>query len=115
MKRIGWLRRLKFALLAVVAVAVVGGVVMALWNALLPALFGWPAIGFWQALGLLLLSKILLGGFRGGRGGPLHWRARMADRWAQMSDEERAQFSAGMRHRCGRRDRSENAVPGAAQ
>ena len=69
MRRMWWLRGLKFALFAVVAVAVVGAVVMALWNALLPALFGLPAIGFWQALGLLLLSKILFGSFRGARGG----------------------------------------------
>jgi H+/Cl- antiporter ClcA len=102
MKKTWWLRGLKFAVLAALALAAVGAVVMALWNALLPALFGWPLIGFWQALGLLLLSKILLGGFRGGRGGGMHWRARMADRWAQMSDEDRARFREGMRHRCGR-------------
>ena len=102
MRRMGWLRGLKFALFAVLAVAVVGAVVMALWNALLPVLFGWPAIGFWQALGLLLLSKILFGSLRGGRGGGRHWRARMAERWEQMSDEERARFRAGMGHRCGR-------------
>jgi hypothetical protein len=102
MRRMGWLRGLKFAVFAVLAVAVVGAVVMALWNALLPVLFGWPAIGFWQALGLLLLSKILFGGLRGGRAGGRHWRGRMAERWAQMSDEERARFRAGMGRGCGR-------------
>ncbi len=39
----------------------------------MPALFGWHLITFWQALGLLVLSKILFGGFRGGRP-PLGWR-----------------------------------------
>ena len=111
MKRIWWLRGLKFALFAVVALAVVGAVAMALWNALLPALFGWPVIGYWQALGLLLLSRILLGGFRGGGAGRMHWRARMADRWAQMSDEERAKFREGMRHRCGRSDTAQETSP----
>ena len=110
MKRIWWLRGLKFALLAALGVALVGAVVMLLWNALLPALFGWPAIGFWQALGLLVLSKILLGGLPGGRGGRTHWRSRMAERWERMSDEERAKFSAGMRQRCGR---AEPAPPAA--
>jgi hypothetical protein len=58
MKRIWWLRGLKFALVAVAALALVGAVVTALWNWLMPGLFGWPVIGFWQALGLLLLTRI---------------------------------------------------------
>jgi|SRR5450432_1419774 len=114
MKRIWWLRGLKFALVAVAALAVVGAVVTALWNVLMPGLFGWPAIGFWQALGLLLLTRILVGGLRGGRGGRMHWRARMADRWAQMSDEERGRFRAGMRHPCGRPDPLQSPSSGAA-
>ena len=114
MRRMGWLRGLKFVLLAVVALALVGAVVMLLWNALMPALFGWPAIGFWQSLALLLLSRILVGGLRGG--GRMHWRARMADRWAQMSDEERARFREGMRHRCSRGDApAETPTAGPAQ
>ena len=105
MRRMWWLRGLKFALFAAVAVALAGAVTMALWNVLLPALFGWPTLGFWQALGLLLLSKMLFGSFRGGRGGGgRHWRARMAERWEGMSEEERARFRAGMKHRCGRAD-----------
>ena len=42
-----------------------GELVMHLWNWLLPALFGWHPIGFWQALGLLVLCRILFGGFGG--------------------------------------------------
>lgn len=93
---------LKFALFAAIAVAVVGAVVMLLWNALLPGLFGVPAITFLQAIGLLVLSRILIGGLRGRWGHHGHWRARMAQRWEQMSDEERAQFRGAMRRRCGR-------------
>jgi hypothetical protein len=94
-----WLLRfLKIVLLVALAAAVVGAAVMLLWNALLPALFGWPAISFWQALGLLLLSRILVGGLRGHWGHGGHWRARMASRWHQMSEEERARFCSGMRH-----------------
>jgi hypothetical protein len=100
MGRIGWLRGLKFVAIAVVAIAVLGAVVMALWNWLAPSLFSAPQIGFWQALGLLLLAKILFGGWRGGGRG--YWRARMMDRWERMSDEEREKFRAGLRHRCGR-------------
>jgi hypothetical protein len=101
MRRNWWKHGLKIALLVVVAVAALGAVVMGLWNALLPDIFGWREIGFWQAVGLLALSKILLGGWRGGHGYHRHWRERMAERWDQMSDEERARFREGMRWRCG--------------
>ena len=93
---------LKFVLLAAVAVAAIGAVVMGLWNWLMPELFGWHVIGFWQAVGLLVLSKILLGGLRGSWGHRTHWRTRMTERWEQMTDEEREQFRQGMRRRCGR-------------
>jgi hypothetical protein len=93
---------LRFAAFAILAGAALGAVVMALWNALLPALFAWPAITFWQAIGLLLLSRLLVGSWRGGHGHHLHWRARFAQRWEGMSDEERARFRAGLQHRCGR-------------
>ena len=102
MRKNWWKHGLKIAAFVVVGVAVVGAVVMSLWNWLLPGLFGWPAIDFWQALGLLLLSKILLGGFRGGPGRHRHWRGRMAERWETMSEDERAKFREGMRQRCGR-------------
>jgi hypothetical protein len=101
MRKHWWLHGLKFAAFALIAVVVAGAVVMGLWNALLPDLFGWHAIGFWQALGLLVLSRILLGGWRGGRGYGMHWRGRMMERWAQMTPEEREKFRAGMRGRCG--------------
>ena len=54
-------------------VALGGWAVMSLWNWLMPGLFGLPVVTFWQALGLLALSRILFGGFRlgGGGGGPL--------------------------------------------
>jgi Ca2+/H+ antiporter, TMEM165/GDT1 family len=35
--------------------------VMWLWNSLMPEIFGLQTIGFWQALGLSLLTKFLFG------------------------------------------------------
>jgi hypothetical protein len=94
---------IKVILIAIIAVAVFGFVVMRLWNWLAPALFGWHAIGFWQAVGLLVLCKILFGGgFRGGPGRGMHWRGRWKEKWAQMSPEEREQFSRGLGGRFGR-------------
>jgi hypothetical protein len=101
MKRKWLLRGLKFALFGVLVVGVFSFVVMNLWNWLMPALFGWHQISFWQALGLLVLSKIFFGGFRGRPGRHMHWRGRMMERWAQMTPEERENFREGMRGRCG--------------
>lgn len=81
--------------------AIGGGLVMKLWNWLLPALFGWRQITFWQALGLLALCRILFGGF-GGRGFSRSGvRRRMAERWEHMTPEERERFRQGMRGRWG--------------
>ena len=89
--------------IATAAVAVFGFVVEGLWNGLMPSIFGWHTITFWQAVGLLLLSKILFGGGFRGRGG-MPWRRRMGERWEKMSPEEREKFSRGMRGCFGRRD-----------
>jgi hypothetical protein len=89
-------------LIVIAAVAIFGVAVEHLWNWLIPAIIGWHAINFWQAVGILLLCKILFGGFRG-RGG-MHWRHRMGARWEKMSPEEREKFARAMRSRCGYRD-----------
>jgi chromate transport protein ChrA len=95
------IRGLKIAAIAIVAVTVFGFILMNLWNWLAPAIFGARTITFWQALGILVLSKILFGGFRGRPGHRGHWRNRMRDRWARMTPEERQRFKHGMRERCG--------------
>lgn len=94
---------LKIVVIALVAMAVFGLLVMSLWNWLMPELLGLHVITFWQAWGMLVLSRILFGSF-GGRGHDRRWRARLIDRWEQMSPEERAKFREGMRHRWGRFD-----------
>jgi hypothetical protein len=96
-----WRRALKFVLFAVVAVVVLSGLVMSLWNWLMPAIFGSRLITFWQALGLLVLARVLFGRFGGGPGRRMHWRRRMMERWNQMTPEEREKFREGMKGRCG--------------
>jgi hypothetical protein len=89
------------------AAAVLGGAVMVLWNLVVPGLFADARpIDYLHGLGLLVLSRILFGGFRGRGGwhggwhGHHHW-----EKWAAMTPEEREQFRksrAGMRgHRHG--------------
>jgi hypothetical protein len=84
-----------------VAVLAFGFVTMHLWNWLMPAAFGLKAITFAQALGLLVLSKILFGGFHRHGGRRPGWGRHMRERWEQMSPEERERFRAGMRGRRG--------------
>jgi Ca2+/H+ antiporter, TMEM165/GDT1 family len=90
----------KVAVIAVMAATAFGFLVMSLWNWLAPAVFGLHTITFWQALGILILSKILFGGFHGRPGGG-HWRHRMGGRWQEMTPEEREKFRQGMISRCG--------------
>ena len=95
-------RGLKIAAIGILAVTVFGFITMTLWNWLAPGVFGLRAISFWQALGILVLSKILFGGFRGRPGHGGHWRRRMMARWEQMTPEEREEFRKGMAGRtCG--------------
>jgi H+/Cl- antiporter ClcA len=90
------------AVLFVILFGIFGYVVMRLWNWLMPALFGLHVIGYWQAIGLMVLSKILFGGFHRGRhGGSRRWRRRMSERWGRMTPEEREKFRESMRGRCG--------------
>ncbi len=96
-------RVLKFAIFAAAAAAVLSFAVMSLWNALIPSIFALRAITFWQALGLLILSKILFGGFRPSGRGNSHWRRRMMERWEAMTPEQREQFKQGVRYGCGPR------------
>src|SRR5256885_1547800 len=64
--RTKWIWMGPLAILAMAAFVIIGGeIVMQLWNWLLPPLFGWRLITFWQALGLLLLCRILFGGWGG--------------------------------------------------
>jgi predicted membrane chloride channel (bestrophin family) len=96
------IKGLKIAGIALVAVTLLSFIVMSLWNWLAPAVFGARTITFWQALGILVLSKILFGGFRGRPGYGRHWRRRMNERWEQMTPEERERFRQGIAGRCGR-------------
>lgn len=92
---------LKIIVLVSLALLVFGFVTEHLWNWLMPVIFGLKTITFLQALGLVVLSKILLGGIHkhGPGGGRRGWKRHMEERWAQMSPEERERFKAGMRER----------------
>ena len=92
--------------LAMVGIAIfifVGGeIVKILWNWLAPALFGLKLITFWQALGLLVLCRILFGGFGMSGSASRRSRRQMFERWEQMTPEERERFRQRLYGRAGR-------------
>jgi hypothetical protein len=95
MMRKKWIFLAPLAILAMLLFIAIGGeVVRHLWNWLLPPLFGWREITFWQALGMLVLCRILFGGF--GCHGPSRSNGR-----GRMTPEERERFRQRMRERCG--------------
>lgn len=89
----------KIVVMVVSGILALGFVVMALWNWLLPNLFvGVHEISYVQALGVLVLSKILFGGFRGHGG--MH-KGKHPRHLKNMTAEEREKFQAGMSACCG--------------
>lgn len=95
-----WIKYAIFIPIAIVAgVFLFGSVVMLLWNALLPAVLGVTTITFWQALGILVLSKILFGGFSGHRGHHKSHHGRH-DKWMHLTPEQREKMKAEWKNRC---------------
>lgn len=88
---------IKIAVMVVVGIAALGWVVMLLWNWLMPNLFiGARPVDYWQAMGILLLSKILFGGHGHGH----YWKARR-EHWEGMTPEEREQLKDHFKSRWG--------------
>ncbi|HET6253740.1 MAG TPA: hypothetical protein VFE32_06690 [Puia sp.] len=102
-------------ILAIIGIFAFGSIVMLLWNALMPDIFHLPLITFWQALGLLLLTKILFSGFRGGP--KARWKMdSLREGWAKMTPEQQEKFRQEWGRRCrkpfppdGRSDREDAA------
>jgi uncharacterized membrane protein len=85
-----WIFIAPLAILGMVLVAFIGGeVVKLLWNWLMPSLFGWRQVTFWEAFGLLALCRILFG----------HHGCR--SRSSRRTPEERDRFRQAMRKRFG--------------
>lgn len=74
--------------------------VQLLWNVLIPELFGMKTISFWQAFGILLLSKILFGGFRfKGRGNRICNKRDFNSPCRHMTDDDRSKFKEEWKRR----------------
>ena len=93
-----------FILIGIAAVALFSFIVMGLWNAVLVPVIHVSAVTFWQAAGILILSKILFSGFKGG--GPMgrgrhQWNSGMKEKWQNMTPEEKEKMKQEWRQRCG--------------
>ncbi len=94
-------RRLFFIPLIALGLVLLGYVTMLLWNALLPDLFNISAITFWQALGLLVLARLLFGGHHPHRNP--RWTMYGKDRelrnkLMKMSPDEKKEFFRKMHY-----------------
>lgn len=112
----------KCAVFGLIAVSVIGLVTMVLWNWLVPSLFKGPEINYWQALGLLLLSKILFWGFGGkrhshhsGHGQAPYWKHRFYEKFSNLPASEREAFKQKMKEKwCRWEEKSADKNPPAS-
>jgi hypothetical protein len=89
----------KFIAILLIGLAGFGWLVMLLWNWLVPELFsGARQITYFQAIGLLVLSRILFGKFRG------HGHYWHHSRWENMTPEEREKLQLGLNRWCGKKN-----------
>jgi|SRR6185437_2533289 len=87
-------KKILYGLFFIAAILLLAAGTLFLWNEFLPRLIHVPAINYWQALGLLILSRILFGSFRFGGFG---WQRSKA---SFLNEEDRAAFKEEWRKRC---------------
>lgn len=92
-----------FFIIPIIILFVITAIVMLLWNELLPEILGVHSISYWQAMGILILSKILFGGFSGckNRNGGMR-NKRFLNKMKHMTPEEKELFKAKWKQRFGK-------------
>jgi len=96
-------RRFFFFPIFLAGLFAMSAIVMLLWNAVIPNISGLLPLSFWQAMGVLILSRILFGGFRFGRHHghrPPFMHPSVGNKLLEMNDEEREQFKNQWKERC---------------
>lgn len=95
-----WKKAPFIVLLVLAGIAALVAVLMLLWNAILPDVIGVTTITYWQALGILVMSKILFGGLGKGSMKNRKGKAKFKQKFMHMSDEEKASFKSEWKSRC---------------
>jgi hypothetical protein len=111
MRKYWFLHGLKIMLFFVAGGLALGYGFMLLWNWLFPPIFGLAEINFFQAIGLLVISKILFSGFRkwgcgscchgGGQWRRGNWKDKFKEKISSMSPEEQAKIKENFKKCCG--------------
>ncbi len=100
-----WRKKVPFVILFIIGLGgLLSFAVMWLWNQVLVPVTGIREVDFWQALGLLILCRILFGGFRGGpwkRGpGSGSRHSKWREKWQSMSEEDRQELKKRWKEKC---------------
>ena len=96
-------RAIRFLFFIVIGLTLAGFVVMWLWNTILPPVAGVGMVNFWQALGLLVLCRLLFGNLSGNRRRHAPFgrkKVLMRQKWAKMTPEERQEFKRQWKTYC---------------
>jgi hypothetical protein len=107
-------RAIQIPMMILILIVPLGFAVWALWNNILVDVLHVERINFWQALGILALSKILFTGGIWGNWGRQHhekygpWRIKMQEKLESMTPEEREQFKAKWASRCNQQSEIRN-------
>jgi lipopolysaccharide export LptBFGC system permease protein LptF len=107
----------KCAVAGVIGLLFLGVVTFFLWNWLVPSLFNGPVITFWQAMGLLILSKIITGGFwswkrrayDGHQKNHLYWKNRLDQKLSSLNPADRDAFKQKMKEKWCRWEKESSA------
>lgn len=102
-------RVLFFVIMGATMLFLLGAAVMFLWNAILPEALGAKPLSYWQALGLLVLSRLLFGSFRFGSRYQSSASSPWREKWKSMSEEDRARYREAWRERCARKGDEKNS------
>lgn len=111
--RIPWPLKVLGALIFIPGLLLLGTFVfMSLWNVLMPELFGLTVIRFWQAMGLIVIAKILFAGHGGGRRGfPRKPRFKDREAWKDHMRERFADDTGGFHGHRGRHEHQSDDPP----
>jgi hypothetical protein len=109
MKNYRWSKGFVFFAIFIPGVLFLGLAIKLLWNAILPSVIHVSPVSYLQALGILVLSRILFGGFNKRHWGAGRDRHMMKEHFARFTPEERERFKQEWRGRWGRKDPGEQA------
>ncbi len=96
---------LGIVLLICLLILLVGLVVMLLWNHVLSPVLEIKQVTYWQAVGILVLCKILFGGIRGGSHKHKRYKGQWQSKWMDMNEEDRHAFKSKWDDYCEKRQR----------